>query len=34
LDFKEEPVEETMAETFYASRLRLIEETDSKVKRR
>ena len=34
LDFKEEPEEEKPKESFYASRLRLIEEAVSKVKRR
>jgi hypothetical protein len=34
LDFKEEPEEEKREESFYASRLRLIEEAVSKVKRR
>lgn len=34
LDFKEEPEEEKPEESFYASRLSLIEEAVNKVKRR
>ena len=34
LDFKEEPEEEKREESFYASRLSLIEQAVNKVKRR